>query len=182
MGDGVRQPGDFSAARRLHPTEPGGSIGLIYIHTIKEQHVEMDIEVQRRAKALDESDSTRPGPVVCIACFPDQMGSDDAMDDAQHPPHDLRPAGEQETQLVRETQYPLAHGLFGQYFVNQQGRAFGHATCTTARAEPSSFAAESNQVLGMAGLAAHPQKTMFQPAAFEKFLKFPLHTLVGSSW
>jgi hypothetical protein len=46
--------------------------------------------------------------------------------------------------------------LFGQYFVYQQGRSFGHVTSTKARAEPSSFAAENNQVLGMAGLAAHP--------------------------
>jgi hypothetical protein len=54
-----------------------------------------------------------------MACFPNQMRGDDAVNDAQHPAHDLRPAGEQETQLVWETQYPLAHGLFGQYFVNQ---------------------------------------------------------------
>lgn len=27
----------------------------------------------------------------------------------------------------------------------------------------------------MAGLAAHPQKTVFQPATSEKFLKFPLY-------
>jgi len=35
--------------------------------------------------------------------------------------------------------------------------------------------AESNQVLGMAGLAAHPQKAVFQPTTFQKFFKFPLH-------
>ena len=141
MGDGVRQLGEFLTGRRFDPAKPDSPIEAVDVHPVKEQHVKMDIEVQRRAKALDEGDGPRHGTVVCIACFRDQMGSDDAMDDAQHPPHDLRPAGEQETQLVRETQYPLAHGLFGQYFVNQQGRAFGHATCTTARAEPSSFAA-----------------------------------------
>ena len=53
VGDGVRQPGDFSAARRLHPTEPGCSIGMIKIYAVEEQHVKMDIEVQRRAKALE---------------------------------------------------------------------------------------------------------------------------------
>jgi hypothetical protein len=28
---------------------------------------------------------------VCMACFPDQMRGDDAVNDAQHPAHDLRP-------------------------------------------------------------------------------------------
>lgn len=83
----------------------------------------MDIEIQHRAKSLDKGDYSRPGRIVCIACFLDQMRGNDAVDDAQHTPHDPGPAGEQKAQWRQETQHPLAHGLPGQYFVNQQGRA-----------------------------------------------------------
>jgi len=129
--------------------------------------MEMDIEIQRTAESLDKGNRTGLSRLSSKPRFLNKVGRDAAVDNAKHPPHDLGPAGEQETQRVRETQYPLAHGLFGQYFVNQQGRTFGHATCTTARAEPSSFAAESNQVLGMAGLAAHPQEAMHQAPALQ---------------
>ena len=54
-----------------------------------------------RAKSLHEGDGTRPGRLVCIACFFDQMRGNNAMDDAQHATHDLGPAGEQETHGVR---------------------------------------------------------------------------------
>ena len=30
-------------------------------------------------------------------------------------------------------------------------------------------------MLGVAGLATHPQKAMLQPTTFEKFFEFPLH-------
>ena len=113
VGDGVRQSGEFGAARRLHPTEPCGSKASIDIHAIQKQHVEMNVEVKRTAEALDQRDGTRSGRVVCIARFPDQMRGDDTVNDAQHAGHDLGPAGKQEAQLERETQHPLAHGLFG---------------------------------------------------------------------
>lgn len=96
VGDDVRLLGEFLAGWRLDSTEPGCSIGSINIHPIKEQHVAMDIEVQRRAKSLDEGDGTRPGRVACTACFPEQMRRNDTVDDAQQAPHDPGPAGEQD--------------------------------------------------------------------------------------
>ena len=62
----------------------------------------------------------------------------------------------QETQLKREAQHPLTHGLFRQYFINQQGGTFGHPPRPTARAETATLTAESDQVLGVARLAANP--------------------------
>jgi len=35
--------------------------------------------------------------------------------------------------------------------------------------------AEGDQMLGVTGLAAHPQKAVFQPAAFQKFFEFSLY-------
>src|SRR5690554_7016527 len=90
-----------------------------------------------------------------MARFLDQVRGNDAVNDAQHPPHDLGPAGKQETQLKREAQHPLTHGLFRQYFINQQGGTFGHPPRPTARAETATLTAESDQVLGVARLAAN---------------------------
>ena len=136
----------------------------------------MDVEVQRRTKSLDEGDCTRPGRVVCIACFLDQMRGNHAVDDAQHQPHDLGLAGKQKAQWKRETQHPLAHGLLRQYLVDQQRRTFGHPTRPATGTKSTALTAEGNQAHGVTRLAAHPQKAVFQPAAFEVVLEFSLYT------
>ncbi len=79
----------------------------------------MDIQIECRAEALDQRDRAGLGYLFCEARLLDQVCGDDAVDDAQHPAHDLRPTGEQEAQWKRETEYPLAHGLFGQDFIDQ---------------------------------------------------------------
>lgn len=119
MGDGVRQLGEFGAGRRPDPEEPGCSIGTLNVHAIEEQHVKVNVEVQCTAEALDQGDGTGLGRLVGIARFLDQMRGDDAVNDAQHPAHDLRPAGEQKAQLKGKAEYPLAHGLYGQNLIDQ---------------------------------------------------------------
>ena len=117
----------------------------------------MNIEIQRTAEALNQCDRAGPGRLVGVPRFLDQMRSDDPVNGAQHTPHDLGPTGEQETQLERETQYPLAYGLLGQHFVDPQGRALHHAPCPAAGAETSPFTAKGNPMLCMAGVTTHPQ-------------------------
>ncbi|CDK56928.1 hypothetical protein [Escherichia coli IS9] len=87
-------------------------MGLLDIHTVEKQHVEVNIQIERRSKTLDQGDRARLGHLVGMARFLDQVRGNDAVNDAQHPPHDLGPAGKQETQLKREAQHPLTHGLF----------------------------------------------------------------------
>ena len=61
----------------------------------------------------------------------------------------------------------------GQYFVHQQGSAFGHAACTAAGAEAAAFATEGHQVFRVTAVTAHPQETVLETTAFEVILKFP---------
>lgn len=75
----------------------------------------------------------------------------------------------------RETQHPLAHGLLRQYLVDQQHRTFGHPTRPATGTKSTALTAEGDQALGVTRLAAHPQKAVFQPAAFEVVLKFSLY-------
>jgi hypothetical protein len=54
----------------------------------------------------------------------------------------------------------------GQYFIYQQGSTFCHTTCPAAGTEASAFATEGDQMLRMAGVTLHPQKTMLKTATF----------------
>jgi hypothetical protein len=83
--------------------------------------------------------------------------------------------------LERETQHPLAHELFGQHLIDQQGRALGHAPRPAARAKSPTFATEGDQVLGVTRLAAHPQNAMVQPTSFEVILELALHIACSHS-
>ena len=62
----------------------------------KEQHVEVDIQVQCVAKALDQHDRSRVGLSFCIASFVDQVRGKGAIDNAQDFTHDFGLAGKQE--------------------------------------------------------------------------------------
>ncbi len=89
--------------------------------------MEVNIQIERRSKTLDQGDRARLGHLVGMARFLDQVRGNDAVNDAQHPPHDLGPAGKQETQLKREAQpwfvcnwliFSLHWGGFGEDILN----------------------------------------------------------------
>ena len=103
------------------------------------------------------------------------MRGDAAVDDAEHPAHNIGAAGEQKAQGKRDAQHPLAHRLLGKDLVDQQCRAFDHAPRTAARAEAAAFTAERDQVLGMTGAAANSKKTMLEASTLEVALELLLH-------
>ena len=121
--------------------------------------MKMDIQIERRAKALDQDDGTHPGRVVCTACFPHQIRGDDTVDDTQHQPHDLGSSGEQEAQLKGKAEYPLAHGLFGQNFIYQQGCAFGSGSCFAL--PPASM--QSSAIRRVPQLGQKPRRLQLKP-------------------
>ena len=86
-----------SGHRRSHRTESHRPVRALDVHPVEEQHVQVDVEVERTTKALDQSDRAGSGRLVSVTCFSDQMCGNDTVDDAQHATHDLGPAGEQET-------------------------------------------------------------------------------------
>ena len=91
---GMGKLGEFVARRRLDPAKPhGGSVDTVDIDTIQKQHVEMDIRSQRAAETLDQGDGAGVCRRLGVAGFLGQMGSNGAIDDAQHLTHDRRLAG-----------------------------------------------------------------------------------------
>jgi len=57
----------------------------------------VNVEIQGTAKTLDQRDGAGPGDAAGTAGLLDEMGLDGPVDEAQHPAHDLRPAGELRT-------------------------------------------------------------------------------------
>ena len=79
--------------------------------------------------------------------FFNQVGSDDAIYNAQHLAHDRRAASEQETQRIRNAQHPLSYRLLWEDLVHQQCGALGHAPSATAGTEAASFASSIQQTI-----------------------------------
>ncbi len=56
---------------------------IIYVHSIEKQHVKMDIQIQRTAKALNQGYSTCVCSRPRVTRFPDQMCGNGAISNAQ---------------------------------------------------------------------------------------------------
>ena len=127
------------------------------------------------AEALDQGDRTRVGRFTAKARLVDQVRGDAAVDDAEHPAHDIGAAGEQEAQRIRDAQHLLAHRLLRKDLVNQKRGTLGHAPGAAAGTETPALAAEGDQVLGMTAFAAHAQEAVLRAAALEVILELPLN-------
>ena len=54
VGNGVCQMGEFITGWRLDPAKPHlGFIGAVDVNTIQEKHVEVDVQIERTAEALN---------------------------------------------------------------------------------------------------------------------------------
>lgn len=134
-GKGLGQLRELGAGRCLHPTEAQRAIRTLDIDPVEEQHVEVQVQIQRAAETLDQGDRAGLRRLPREARLLDQVRSDAPVDDAEHPAHDLGAAREQEAQRIRDTQHPLTHRLRGKHLVDQQCGVFGHAPGTAARAD-----------------------------------------------
>jgi len=86
-------------------------------------------------------------------------------------------AGEQIPQRVWHAEHPLAHWPVRQYFVHQQGGAFGHAPGTATGAETSAFATKGYQLLSLAAVALHTKKAVLKAATLEIRLELLVHVV-----
>jgi len=100
----------------------------------------MNIQIQRAAEALNQGDGPCVSRRFCKTGFPGQVRSNGAVDNTQRLAHDFGLAGKQEPERKRHAEYPLAHGLLGQYFIYQQGSTFCHTTCPVAGTKAAMFA------------------------------------------
>ena len=133
----VAQTLDLEINRDALAVEHRTVLESIARHIIEKQHVEVDVEIQSAAKALDQSDRPGLGRATGEPRLLDPLRGDAAVDDAEHLPHDFGLAREKKTQRVRDAQHPLAHRLLGKHLIDQQLGALRHAPGAAAeRPEP----------------------------------------------
>ena len=101
---------------------------------------QMNVQIQRAAEALNQGDGPCVSRRFCKTGFPGQVRSNGAVDNTQRLAHDFGLAGKQEPERKRHAEYPLAHGLMGQYFIYQQGSTFCHTTCPATGTKATTFA------------------------------------------
>jgi len=141
MRDGVGElrqlrRGGGAAQARLAPR----GLDVRVVHAVEPQHVEVNIQVQRAAEALDQGHRTALGAGAVDAGLIGQPAGDHALHDAQHRANGFWLAGEQETQGVRKAQHPLPHRPRAEHLLDQVPRRLGHASRAATRAEAALLA------------------------------------------
>jgi hypothetical protein len=95
-GYSVRQLGEFITGRCLDPTKAWiGPMPGINVDTMQKQHMEMNVEIERTAEALDQCHCAGLCRSHSKARLVRQVRGDGAVDNSQHLTHDSRLAGKQ---------------------------------------------------------------------------------------
>jgi len=153
------------------------TLGGVLVHAVEPQHVEVDVEIQRAAEALDQGHHAALRRIPRHAGLIGKPTGDHTMHDAQHRADGLRLAGEQEAQRVGETQHPLPHRPRAEHLVHQMPRRLGHAPRAAAGAEAALLAGIRHQPLGTTVLADHAQEAVLEHAAAQVGLELLAHIL-----
>ena len=152
------------------------SVLLQRIDPVQDQHVQVDVQVQRAAKTLDEGHD--PGARTAAgreSCPAGEIGLDGADDDRKTAAECVGPAGEEQAQGPGEAENPLTHRHIRNDVVDQMRRRLDHAPRAAGRAEAPTFAGEGDEVLMTAAVALHPHKAVFQLAAAQVVLELGQH-------
>lgn len=126
---------ELGARGRLHPAERERAVGALDVHPVEEQHVEVQVEVERTPKALDQRHRAGGSALGTEAGLRREMRGDAALDDAQHRTHDLGAAREEKAQGIGNAQHPLPHRLLGKDLVHSLASP---AVSASAAATPAS--------------------------------------------
>ncbi len=154
MRDGV---GQFRQLRRCGRTGAVQArlalrtLGGVLVHAVEPQHVEVDVEIQRAAEALDQGHRTALGAGAVDAGLIGQPAGDHALHDAQH----------RQWLLACWRTGNARYGKLSTHCRTGRGpntsstvpRTLGHASRAATRAEPALLAGEGHQPLCTAVLA-----------------------------
>ena len=90
------------------------------------QHVKVDIQIQRAAKALNQRHRAGLCDITRKTRLMNQVTRNRAVDDAEHCTDGVRLARHQKAQRKRHAQHSLTNGQAQQHLVDQQRRALRH--------------------------------------------------------
>ena len=118
-GDGVEQALEFRLGRGGDTVEAGPFL-FERVDAVDDEHVQVDVEVQRRTEALDEGDGSGAGTGAhAQSGATGEEGGDCPVDDGKDLGEDRGARREQEPQREGERHHPLADRLLGQDVVDE---------------------------------------------------------------
>ena len=138
------------------------------IHPIEHQAMQINVQVSRRAEALDERERTAMSLAALESRLLDQKCGNDAVDALQQRREQIGMGGQQDAQGDREREHPLPHRHARDHAVDQVGSALRHASCPAGGAKPAPLARKRNQLLVCTLRAAQAHKPVGEDAALEK--------------
>jgi len=146
------------------------------VDAVESERMEMEIEIHRRAKALDEGDRAAllgSNPPV-LSAAPAQLGEKGPHEGAEHLARELRVVGAAVAERVRKREHPLPDRNLGQNAVGEMRGGISHATAAAGGAEAAPFAGEGHEAVAATVVAAQAQKTVGEDAAAQEGAEFLL--------
>ncbi len=167
---------NFSTVRRRSGVKPQGSVVARPPEgAVEDQRVEMNVQVERPAKSLDESDRSAVSGSAseCGWSTPgSQRGEDRPHKHAQDRCRQFSIVGQAVAQAEGQRKHPLAYRDAGQYAVHEVRCRVGHVAPSARGAEASPLAGEGNHAIQPAAVAMQPQKTVRRDSAIEELAEF----------
>ena len=142
---------------------------------VDRKRVEVDVQVERATKALDDGHRSRSSLRVssALGAFPveaEQRACVDSEDCATK----LVIPGKAIAKLEGQAEHPLTDGYARKDMVNQMGRALGHPSPPAAQAEATTFAGERNQTVRATACTPKAREPMRKHSAANEALKLTL--------
>ena len=133
----------------------------------------MDVQIERRAEALDESDGTAllgPG-IPLLSRAPAKLGEQGSDEDAEDLAGELRVVGTAVSEWIGQRQHPLANRHLWQDSIDQVRGGIRHAAPAARGTEATALAREGHQAVVAALVAVQSQEAVGQDAAAKEGAK-----------
>jgi hypothetical protein len=150
------------------------TVGAAPVHAVQHQAVQVDVQVCRRAEALDQRAAAAVAFVGLEPCAVQSMSSDHALHHMQHPRARLGMRGQQQAQRDPQRQHPLPHRHVRNDVVGPLHGSLRHPAVAARRAEPAALATEGQQFVLAALAAAQSQEAVRRDAALEEVIELIL--------
>lgn len=163
-------PLDLGVLGRREGVEAKSAVRPWRVDAVKEQRVEVDVQVEGVTEALHDGD--RAALTACHAPLlarPTPQRSDNrAHEDAQDGAREWGVVGEAVAEREGKREHPLPHRDLGHDPVHQVRGRICHAPAAARRAEAAAFAGEGDDPVESAAVAMHPHESVGEdPAAQE---------------
>jgi len=174
---GTCQAGNVLVAGCGQRVEQKASIGLLRVHTVHRDDVEMDIQIQRGTESLHDGQASGLQPTAQLAPpgAAAQVGVDGADECAKHHARGIGGIGHLEAQLVRDAEYVLPSRHVAKKLIHAKGGGVGHPATKAAWAKSTPLARERHDPAVPTVFTSDAKKAVHENATTKVRLEFVKH-------